>query len=178
MQYDRSGRSTGLAFVTYGSVSDAKLAKEKLDGQKANVRHYLGSFSPLSLGADSSTVIVDFVLRASPSRSLTFRLPSRARPTVESTARVERLSLSTEPGSLCSADWVASSVKTRPLDPKALALELLEDLRLLEEEGVPLLLREEGEVEREGRQEEALREGRGGPHPRRATRSTTSWRRS
>lgn len=70
-------------------------------------------------------------------------------------------------------------MKTRPLDPKGLALELLEDLRLLEEkEGVPLLLREEGEVEREGRQEEALREGRGGPHPRRATRSTTSWRRS
>lgn len=40
-QYDRAGRSTGLAFVTYSSVADATLAKDKLDGQRANVRLYV-----------------------------------------------------------------------------------------------------------------------------------------
>ncbi|KAL7416529.1 hypothetical protein BDY24DRAFT_236085 [Mrakia frigida] len=36
IQYDRSGRSLGIAFVTYDSVDAAKWAREKLDGQKAN----------------------------------------------------------------------------------------------------------------------------------------------
>jgi len=35
-QYDRSGRSTGTAFITYSSLGEAMAAKKKLDGQLAN----------------------------------------------------------------------------------------------------------------------------------------------
>lgn len=34
-QYDRSGRSTGTAFITYSTMGDAIAAKKKLDGQLA-----------------------------------------------------------------------------------------------------------------------------------------------
>lgn len=49
-QYDRSGRSRGLAFITYSTLAAAVLAKEKLSGQKANGAYPTASlrFSSLS----------------------------------------------------------------------------------------------------------------------------------
>ncbi|CED83200.1 RRM motif-containing protein [Phaffia rhodozyma] len=47
--YDRSGRSTGVAYVTYAAISDAKLAFEKLDGQKANGEPIKITYAPVRL---------------------------------------------------------------------------------------------------------------------------------
>ena len=128
IQYDRSGRSLGIAFVTYDSIDAAKSAREKLDGQKANGSFPSSSSSPSTLfparqprprrrrrrenplssrtfELTSSLSLVLSFLQANPSRS-----PTSPSPSLEQ-RESPPLPLDLELG--CSDDWEVSLERRR-----------------------------------------------------------------
>jgi hypothetical protein len=63
-QYDRSGRSTGTAFITYPTMGEAMAAKKKLDGQLAK-----GSFLSCMTSLVNRLFILPFMPQAKNSPS-------------------------------------------------------------------------------------------------------------
>ncbi|MCJ1286117.1 hypothetical protein MMC26_005460 [Xylographa opegraphella] len=79
LRFDRAGRSTGTAFVTYGSVADARSAIREFDGANANGQPIrltlLPSNSPGGLrGSRDGTIRNPFGSAVQPGRSLFDRI--------------------------------------------------------------------------------------------------------